>query len=679
MSPLRVSREPNVLDATNSDEAALKNVGDVVRPYPRQAAVLKAQLSPRFDSFDISISRLTITALDRESPRGTEIHFGDPLLSQTDSHLRGITQLDRFPVFSGSNSSIYRVNLRRSNGQDALLAMKQLRVQCDDSSETESIMQRLKREVGIWGELKHSNVLPFLGVYDVGAPLPIFLFPFCEFGHVGNYLRTHPSADRHQLTHGIAFGLQYLHDHNVVHGDLKMANVLVDNRHAPCICDFGISQIVGEAGFTKYSTGSTAYLAPELFSILDMNGRNTQPGPLHPTKCSDVYSFACLTLDILTPSPPPAKMGTPFVTRKELAALRPDRAAYPVNSVSHELWLVLDQCWMVDPYLRPTMEEILASPAFGVTRENQSSAVPKLMLRPLSEIESDGDEIGFGDHCLRSLSGDVRSIVKQSRFPPTTAGCWDVCRANLDLCDGRGVQVVTKGPKSNSSQDVAQVQKLVNLLSRQAHIWSKLKHPNVLPFLGLYDVGQATPILVSPFCKFGHVGHYVRNHSKANRIQLVHDMASGLKYLHDLDIVHGNLKVENILVDKRGVACIDDPRIMKLLGFSAPSPVAAAHMPPELLIASKSAQAQRKSSSPTPTKMSDMYSFAFVALEVLTAKQLKQETAEVFPHPTAAQYGADTKFASTWTALHQCRNSNPELRPTIAEILESPQFSGLSG
>ncbi|KAJ6447773.1 kinase-like domain-containing protein, partial [Mycena sanguinolenta] len=89
-------------------------------------------------------------------------------------------------------------------------------------------------------------------------------------------------------------------------------------------------------------------------------------------------------------------------------------------------------------------------------------------------------------------------------------------------------------------------------------IWSKLKHPNVLPFLGLYDVGQATPILVSPFCKFGHVGHYVRNHSKANRIQLVHDMAAGLKYLHDLDIAHGNLKVANVLVTSSFRACIAD-------------------------------------------------------------------------------------------------------------------------
>ncbi|KAF7358678.1 Glycoside hydrolase family 76 protein [Mycena sanguinolenta] len=669
-SRLRISREPNVPDAASSDEVTLENATDV-RPSPPTVPKTQSPLN-----LDIWISKLIIASLDRESPGGMEICFGDPLLSEKDAYLRGITQLDRFPTFSGSSSNIYRMNLPRSNGQTALLAMKQLRVQCDDLAETESIMTRLKRAVGIWSELKHPNVLPFLGVYDIGAPLPIFLSPFCEFGHIGNYLRSHPSANRHQLMHGVAFGLQYLHSHGVVHGDLKVANVLIDKRQVPCICDFNISQIVGEAGFTKYSAGSITCLAPELFSVLDMDGRSTQLEPPRPTKCSDVYSFACLALDILTPSPPPAKMGTPFVTRKDLAALRPDRAAYPVNSVAHELWLVLDQCWMADPYLRPTMDELLASPAFGVTREHKSLPVPRLMLRPLFESEGDGNEIAFGDHCLRSLPGHVRSIAKQSKFPPTTAGYWDVCRANLDLCDGRRVQVVMKSLKSSPREDLAQVQKLVNLLSRQAHIWSKLKHSNVLPFLGLYDVGQATPILVSPFCKFGHVGFYVRNHPVVNRTKLVHDVACGLKYLHDLDIIHGNLVVDNILVDKRGIACISDPGTFKL-DLPASIRTAAVHIAPELFVTSKSAHTEQKLGP--PTKMSDMYSVALVALEILTAEGLKKDTAEVFPRLGAAQSGGNTRFASTWTALHQCRNSNPELRPTIAEILESPQFSGLDG
>ncbi|KAJ7863014.1 hypothetical protein B0H13DRAFT_1096842 [Mycena leptocephala] len=79
----------------------------------------------------------------------------------------------------------------RSDGQKILVAMKVIRVHDDDLAEIDSI--RLKR------------------VYDIGAPLPIFLSPFYKFGHIGNYLKSHPSADRHQLMHGVAIGLEYLH------------------------------------------------------------------------------------------------------------------------------------------------------------------------------------------------------------------------------------------------------------------------------------------------------------------------------------------------------------------------------------------------------------------------------------------------------------------------------------
>jgi hypothetical protein len=70
------------------------------------------------------------------------------------------------------------------------------------------------------------------------------------------------------------------------------------------------------------------------------------------------------------------------VTREGLEALRPNRADYAVNSVSHELWFLLDQCWSVDPQLRPTMGQILGSPAFGITQKKESWTVPRLRLMP---------------------------------------------------------------------------------------------------------------------------------------------------------------------------------------------------------------------------------------------------------------------------------------------------------
>jgi hypothetical protein len=48
-------------------------------------------------------------------------------------------------------------------------------------------------------KLSHSNVLPFLGLYDTGTDIPILLFPFCKSRNVGEYLKHQPDANKNQM------------------------------------------------------------------------------------------------------------------------------------------------------------------------------------------------------------------------------------------------------------------------------------------------------------------------------------------------------------------------------------------------------------------------------------------------------------------------------------------------
>ncbi|KAG9119100.1 hypothetical protein FRC07_006058, partial [Ceratobasidium sp. 392] len=62
-------------------------------------------------------------------------------------------------------------------------------------------------------------------------------------GHLRLYLEQHPEADRCRLSTEIADGLSYLHQLNIVHGDLKGANILISERGVPLLSDFGNSTI----------------------------------------------------------------------------------------------------------------------------------------------------------------------------------------------------------------------------------------------------------------------------------------------------------------------------------------------------------------------------------------------------------------------------------------------------
>ncbi|KAJ7157580.1 kinase-like domain-containing protein [Mycena crocata] len=217
-------------------------------------------------------------------------------------------------------------------------------------------MRRMKREVDIWSQLKHKNVLSFIGLCDDIAPWPVLISPFYKLGHVGTYLGKNPSANRQDLVRGVASGLQYLHLRDIVHGDLKIQNVLVDKRGVPCICDFGISKILNRRGFTTASVGTAPYMAPELFFVLDRaTADDSSPST---TKASDVYSFGLLVLEILTSEPPKGRPSRPIVTTKILAELQPKPEDYETSKVPAATWSVLNSCWALEPQLRPTIPEV---------------------------------------------------------------------------------------------------------------------------------------------------------------------------------------------------------------------------------------------------------------------------------------------------------------------------------
>jgi serine/threonine protein kinase len=70
--------------------------------------------------------------------------------------------------------------------------------------------------------------------------------------------------------HHVSLGLTYLHSQNVIHGDLKAVNILIDDGPKALLSDFGLSMIKANSNsrLTKHvdiPQGSLYWMAPELF------------------------------------------------------------------------------------------------------------------------------------------------------------------------------------------------------------------------------------------------------------------------------------------------------------------------------------------------------------------------------------------------------------------------------
>ncbi|KAI6113809.1 kinase-like domain-containing protein, partial [Pisolithus thermaeus] len=92
---------------------------------------------------------------------------------------------------------------------------------------------------------------------------------------------------------------------------------------------------------------------------------------------------------------------------------------------------------------------------------------------------------------------------------------------------------------------------------REVHTWSKLRHENIVPMLGISTEFDSTISIISEWMPLGNAHDYVKNTEHDPRPL---GIASGLYYLHshELGVVHGDLKGVNVLVSKDRRALLTD-------------------------------------------------------------------------------------------------------------------------
>ncbi|KAG6807068.1 hypothetical protein H0H92_008930, partial [Tricholoma furcatifolium] len=148
--------------------------------------------------------------------------------------------------------------------------------------------------------------------------------------------------------------------------------------------------------------------------------------------------------------------------------------------------------------------------------------------------------------------------VKSSGIVEASGGFANVSRGIY-----QGVEVCVK---ENRCAKDTQAEVRENTLN-EAVLCYNLHHPNIVPFLGVCFNG-ITPLLVYKWMRHGDLPSYLEEYPLASRVRLLHDVALGLKYLHERSIVLGDLKGVNILVDESGRAVIADFGLASILPSS---------------------------------------------------------------------------------------------------------------
>ncbi|KAF8192832.1 kinase-like domain-containing protein, partial [Mycena galopus ATCC 62051] len=157
---------------------------------------------------------------------------------------------------------------------------------------------------------------------------------------------------------------------------------------------------------------------------------------------------------------------------------------------------------------------------------------------------------------------EVRNVVLLTDRPVKFGGFSDIYHRQYTNNTGEKVEVALKILKIFHDQSDSAWRILHQKFAREALAWSYLKHENIVPLLGVDSLtfpGQ-TIVMVSQWMAQGSVLSYMLDNSPCSKyaIHLIHDVITGLSYLHSVNVVHGDLCGRNILINKEGRACLAD-------------------------------------------------------------------------------------------------------------------------
>ncbi|XP_073052850.1 serine/threonine-protein kinase STY46-like isoform X3 [Primulina eburnea] len=243
-----------------------------------------------------------------------------------------------YKIASGSNGDLYKGSFR---SQD--VAIKVFKTEFINGN-----MQReFSQEVYILRKVRHKNVIQFIGACT-RPPLLCVVTEFMPGGSVYDFLHKQKGVFKLPALLKVAIdvskGMSYLHHNNIIHRDLKAANLLMDENDVVKIADFGVARVQLQSGVMTAETGTYRWMAPEVIEHKPYNHK------------ADVFSFGIVLWELLTGKLPYANL-TPLqaavgVVQKGLRPTIP-RHTHPL------IVELLEKCWQQEPSLRPEFSELI--------------------------------------------------------------------------------------------------------------------------------------------------------------------------------------------------------------------------------------------------------------------------------------------------------------------------------
>ncbi|KAG2291023.1 hypothetical protein Bca4012_006966 [Brassica carinata] len=241
-------------------------------------------------------------------------------------------------IASGSYGDLYKGTYCSQE-----VAIKVLKPERLDSE----LEKEFAQEVFIMRKVRHKNVVQFIGACTKPPHLCI-VTEFMPGGSVYDYLHKQKGVFKLPALLKVAIdickGMNYLHQNNIIHRDLKAANLLMDEHEVVKVADFGVARVKAQTGVMTAETGTYRWMAPEVIEHKPYDHK------------ADVFSYGIVLWELLT-----GKIPYEYMTPLQAAVGVVQKGLRPtIPKKTHpKMRELMERLWEKDPTLRPDFSEII--------------------------------------------------------------------------------------------------------------------------------------------------------------------------------------------------------------------------------------------------------------------------------------------------------------------------------
>jgi len=248
------------------------------------------------------------------------------------------------------------------------------------------------REIKILARINHPNIVTFHEALDRTSKI-FLVMEYCSGGSLFSLLKRIPGRcleENHakRLFYETSTGIKYLHDRYIVHRDIKLENILLDEFGTIKIIDFGFATVVPPSKQLKAFCGTPSYMAPEIVSRKE-----------YIASAPDIWALGVLLFAILIGNFPFKGTNDRDLCRKII------KGVYIIpGKIGPGPRVLLSKILEVDMTRRMTIDDILHDKFLS------SAEAEKKLSTSLHDTSTASTQIGTGQSSKETVNGQIPEL-----------------------------------------------------------------------------------------------------------------------------------------------------------------------------------------------------------------------------------------------------------------------------